>query len=64
MFLLELLLVYYTANRYAGQENAHRSEHFLFRKVNVDYLLAMYMVTSKPKRISVYSGFVHIVILL
>jgi hypothetical protein len=36
MFLLELLLVYYTANRYAGQENAHQSEHFLFREVNVD----------------------------
>jgi len=29
----------------------------------VDQRLAMYIVTSKPKRISVYSGLVHIIFL-
>jgi len=31
------------------------------RKVNQNYLLHTYIVTSKPKRISVAAGFVHII---
>ena len=30
--------------------------------VAVHYLLLMYMVTSKPKRISLYSGVVHFMV--
>jgi hypothetical protein len=32
--------------------------------LKTDYLFITYIVTSKPKRISVAAGFVHIVILL
>jgi len=35
----------------------------LYRKNN-DYLFITYIVTSKPKRISVAAGVVHIIILL
>jgi hypothetical protein len=36
----------------------------LFYQYKIDYLFITYIVTSKPKRISVAAGVVHIIILL
>ena len=37
---------------------------FFKQSVKTDYLFITYIVTSKPKRISVAAGFVHIIFLL
>ncbi len=67
MHLIEIsVATYFKVNtRYDRRKKPRLSEAYLVVKTrNTDYLFITYIVTSKPKRISVAAGVVHIIFLL